>query len=239
MTFTCTGSCEIGGETITCNGYHGTVTLAQALGHSCNVAFGQLAVQLGAETLEAYAEKFGITGSLTFDGLTTAAGSYDLEGAVDSQIAWSGIGQYTDLINACQYLTAMGAIANGGAAARPYLMQEVDGGLLTGYTARTELLDPMIGAEAAQSLAAMMHQAVLERYGAWQFPDLYVCAKSGTAELGPASTPHATFAGFVQDETYPLAFIVIVEHGGSGSAACAPIAGQVLHACVEVLRAEG
>jgi len=238
MTFECTGSCEIGGDTIVCNGYHGTVTLEQALGHSCNVAFGQLAVRLGAETLETYASRFGITGALTFDGLTTAAGSFNLEGAAESEVAWSGIGQYTDLINACQYLTAMGAIANGGAAARPCLMKEVDGGLLTGYTAKPQMLEPMIDADAAEALARMMHQAVLERYGAWQFPDLYVCAKSGTAELGPNTTPHATFAGFIQDKDYPLAFIVIVEHGGSGSAACAPIAGQVLHACVEVLKAE-
>lgn len=238
MTFSCSGSCEIGGDTINCNGVHGTVTLEQALGHSCNVAFGQLAVQLGSETLTAYAERFGITSSLSFDGLTTAAGSFDLEGAAESQIAWSGIGQHTDLINACQYLTAMGAIANGGAAAKPYLMKEVDGGLLAGYRAKTELLEPMIGEEVSDKLAEMMHLAVLERYGAWLFPDLYVCAKSGTAELGPNQTPHATFSGFIRDEEYPLAFIVIVEHGGSGSATCAPIAGQVLNACVEAMKSE-
>lgn len=238
MTFSCAGSCEIGGDTITCNGVHGTVNLQQALAHSCNVAFGQLAAQLGAETMTAYAERFGITASLHFDGLTTAAGSFDLEDAADSEIAWSGIGQYTDLINACQYMTAMGAIANGGSAAKPYLMDAVEGGLLTGYTAKTELLDPAVDSQAADVLAEMMHQAVVEMYGAWQFPDLYVCAKSGTAELGPDTTPHATFAGFIRDETYPLAFIVIIEHGGSGSAACAPIAGQVLNACVSAMAAE-
>ena len=238
MTFSCNGSCVIGGDTINCNGVHGTVTLAQALGHSCNVAFGQLAVKLGAETMTTYAKRFGITSPLHFDGLTTASGSFDLEGAADSEIAWSGIGQYTDLINACQYLTVMGAVANGGAAAKPYLMKEVDGGLLTGYTAKTEMLEPMIGKEASDRLSEMMHQAVLERYGAWLFPDLYVCAKSGTAEVGSDQTPHATFSGFIRDEDYPLAFIVIVENGGSGSAVCAPIAGQVLNVCVDALKVE-
>jgi len=238
MTFSCNGSCEIGGDTINCNGVHGTVTLEQALGHSCNVAFAQLAVQLGPETMTEYARRFGINSALSFDGLTTAAGSFDLEGAADSQIAWAGIGQHTNLVNACQYMTVMGAIANGGAAAKPYLMKEVDGGLLTGYKAKTEMLEPMIGQEASNQLAAMMHLAVQERYGAWLFPDLYVCAKSGTAELGPNQTAHATFSGFIRDEDYPLAFIVIVEHGGSGSATCAPIAGQVLHACVEAMKAE-
>ena len=75
-------------------------------------------------------------------------------------------------------------------------------------------------------------------YGQWQFPNLYVCAKSGTAELGPDETPHATFSGFIQDANYPLAFIVIVENGGSGSATCAPIAGQVLTACCNAMDAE-
>ncbi len=238
MTFSCTGSCEIGGDTINCNGVHGTVNLQQALGKSCNVAFGQLAVQLGAETLTAYAEKFGITEPLQFDGITTAAGAFDLGDAADSQIAWAGIGQYTDLINPCQYLTVLGAIANDGRPVQPYLMKAVHSGVLTGYEARTKRLPAVLEAETAQVLSEMMHRTVTDIYGAWQFPDLYVCAKSGTAELGPNTTPHATFAGFIRDEQYPLAFVVIVEHGGSGSATCAPIAGQVLQTCVEAMKQE-
>ena len=238
MTFTCSGSCEIGGDTINCNGVHGTVTLQQALGKSCNVAFGQLAVQLGAETMTEYAEKFGITQPLQFDGITTAAGSFDLEGAADSQIAWAGIGQYTNLINPCQYLTVLGAIANDGGPVQPHLMKAVRSGVLTGYKANTQELPAVLKPETARVLSEMMHRTVTDVYGAWQFPDLYVCAKSGTAELGPEETPHATFAGFIRDEQYPLAFIVIVEHGGSGSAACAPIAGRVLQVCVDAMDRE-
>lgn len=237
QTFHCEGSCDIGGDTINCNGNHGDLSLQLALEVSCNVAFAKLALQVGEETLEKYAKRFGISEPLTFDGLTTAKGNFDLEGAADSQIAWAGIGQHTDLVNACQYMTFMGAIANGGQAAQPYVMQKVDGGLLTGYKAKTKLLDWSVEKEAADKLAKMMRGAVENRYGAWQFPDLYVCAKSGTAEVAPGTTPHATFAGFIRDEEYPLAFVVIVEHGGSGSAACAPIAGQVLNACVEAMNA--
>lgn len=238
QTFHCDGSCVIGADTIVCNGTHGDLDLQLALEVSCNVAFAQLALQVGEDTLETYAQRFGITDSLVFDGLATAKGHFDLDGAADSQIAWAGIGQYTDLINACQYMTFMGAVASGGKAAQPYLMEKVDGGLLTGYKAKTKILDRSMDETAANTLAEMMHGAVENRYGAWQFPDLYVCAKSGTAEVGEGTTPHATFAGFIRDEDYPLAFVVIVEHGGSGSAACAPIAGQVLNACVEVLKAE-
>lgn len=236
QTFVCEGKWELGADTIVCNGTHGTVNLKQALEHSCNVAFGQLALQIGEETLTRYAKKAGITEPLKFDGITTAAGKFDLTGAADSQIAWAGIGQHTDLINACRYMTYMGAVANGGTAAAPYLMERAGDGLLTGYQAKTKMMDAVMDAHTADVLAEMMHSAVVNMYGAWQFPDLYVCAKSGTAELGENTTPHATFSGFIRDDDYPLAFIVIVENGGSGSATCAPIAGQVLNACVTALK---
>lgn len=234
-TYNCGGSCQIGGDTVNCNGIHGSTDLKGALANSCNVYFGLLAADLGADVLTRYAEKLGITSSLTFDGLSTASGNFDLTDAAQSQIAWSGIGQHTNLVNACQYLTVMGAIANGGQAARPYLMASVNSPLGKGYQAKTQLLDRSLSQEACDRLTELMHNNVVTKYGQWQFPDLYVCAKSGTAELGPNDTPHATFAGFIRDDAYPLAFIVIVEHGGSGSATCAPIAGQVLKTCVASL----
>ena len=234
QTFTCEGKWEVGNDTVNCNGVHGVIDLKQALEKSCNVAFGQLALQVGEDTLTKYAKKAGVTDKLKFDGITTAPGNFDLTGAGENQKAWAGIGQHTDLINACQYMTFMGAVANGGSSAKPYLMEQVGGGLL-GHQAKTQMLDKVMETETTDVLADMMHSAVVDMYGASLFPDLYVCAKSGTAELGEGTTPHATFAGFIRDERYPLAFIVIVEHGGSGSATCAPIAGQVLNACVSAL----
>ena len=47
----------------------------------------------------------------------------------------------------------------------------------------------------------------------------------------------AMFAGFVADEDYPLAFIVVVEGGGYGSATCIPILTKVLNSCKSVLDA--
>ena len=43
------------------------------------------------------------------------------------------------------------------------------------------------------------------------------------------------FAGFVDSEEYPLAFIVVVEHGGYGSHTCVPILSKGLAACKEVM----
>lgn len=237
QTFYCDGSYTEGEQIITCNGVHGKLTFEQALAKSCNCAFGQIAQQLGTDTLEEYARRIGVTDSLEFDGIGTASGMCDLSDADEPDLAWAGIGQYTDLINACQYMTYMGAIANGGKAAKPYIVERAGSGL-TGHKSASVVMDRVIEKKTAQKLTEMMRNNVVSVYGAANFPDLYVCAKSGTAEVGGGLDPNATFAGFIQSKDYPLAFIVIVENGGSGSGVAGPIAGQVLKACVAAMDEE-
>ncbi len=58
--------------------------------------------------------------------------------------------------------------------------------------------------------------------------DLAVCAKSGTAEVGNGNQPHAWFAGFLDDTAHPLAFVVMVENGGSGADVAGNIAAKLL-----------
>ena len=71
-TWNCTGSVQIGDETITCSGVHGEQTLKEAFAHSCNAAFAQIAEELGADTLRRYTEKAGLTSAYSVDGLPTA-----------------------------------------------------------------------------------------------------------------------------------------------------------------------
>lgn len=80
----------------------------------------------------------------------------------------------------------------------------------------------------------MMRGAVVNQYGAWQFGSLTVCAKSGTAERenGPAD---AMFAGFVEDEAYPLAFVVFAERRRLRQPDSRAIAAKVLAACKTML----
>jgi len=231
--FYCPQETIIGGEYIVCEEYHGDISFGTGLVKSCNTVFGELAVELGAETLTRYAEEAGINGSVTFDGTATAPGSFDLSGANDPSIAWAGIGQYTDLVNPCQFMTFVGSIANGGQAARPYVVANVEtpSGFLV-YSAEQSMLDRTLSQSTAEILTDMMRDDVIYNYGTSNFPDVYVCAKSGTAETGE-DLPNAMFAGFVQDDRYPLAFIVIVESSGSGSDVCVPIISDVLESCME------
>lgn len=233
-TYTCSGSITINGEVITCPKAHGEQTYGEALAHSCNCAFAEIATTLGKQTLTTYAQKVGVTKSLSFDGFHTKTGNFDLSRADDNAVAWSGIGQYTDLVNPCAYMTFMGVIANGGKAAQPHIVAQVTCGDKVLHAAETTQTAQILKPQTTARLAEMMQYNVETVYSSYAaFPGgVTVCAKSGTAEIGVGSGNTATFAGFVKDSRYPLAFIVVVEEGGAGSATCAPIAATVLQACI-------
>ena len=235
MTFECDSVYELQGSRVTCEAAHGVLDLKTAMARSCNCAYAQIAQLIGSEKLAAYVEAFGITESVSFDGITTATGKFDLVGADKVALAWSAIGQYTDMVNPCSYLTFMGAIGAGGQAALPYIVEQVSSGEEITYQAETKLADPVMTAELADTMAELMRSNVVNVYGAGNFPGLTVCAKSGTSELGGGKTPNAMFSGFVADEAYPLAFIVVVENGGYGSHTCVPILSAVLAECKAVL----
>ncbi len=230
LTFTCNGSHQIGADPVTCGKSHGTIDMKTALAKSCNCYYAQLVQYLGGQTLESYVEQFQITQSLSFDGITTREGTFDLEDAASVEVAWSGIGQYLDLVNPARFMTFAGAIAGGGTAAEPHVVAQVSNGS-GGYTAKGVSTGRIMSQTTAQVLQSLMRNNVSTIYGDGYFPGLQVCAKSGTAEVGGGEDPNATFAGFVADETYPLAFICVVENGGAGSDVCVPIVSKVLGAC--------
>ena len=229
---------EYGTEAVTCKKAHGTQNLKQALANSCNCAFSQIAEQVGKKNMVAYVKKFGITDSISFDGVTTAKGNYDVSEAAPVSFAWSCIGQYNDLVNPAQYMTFMGAIAGGGSAAMPYLVSQAVGGGEVTYKAKTAETGKLLSAEVAGVLTEYMRNNVIVTYGADKFPDVKVCGKSGTSELGGDLASNAMFSGFIADDRYPLAFVCVVEGGGAGAKTCVPVLNKVLRACMAVLDAE-
>ena len=231
MTFTCSGVYEYGTDKVTCEKVHGRQSLKMALANSCNCAYAQIVALIGKENMVKYVDQFQVTQPLSFDGITTAAGNYDVEQAAPVQLAWSGIGQHTDLVNPSRYMTFMGAIAGGGRAALPHLVAQVSAGEEITYTAGTTESGRIMSEEVAGTLKEYMRSNVQNVYGAGNFPGLTVCAKSGTSQLGGGQTSNAMFAGFVADEEYPLAFIVVVENGGYGSSTCVPVLSRILAVC--------
>lgn len=235
QTFTCNGTYSYGVDKVTCEISHGTLNFETAMTRSCNCTFAQIVDQLGAETLQHYVEKYQVTKPLSFDGITTAAGNFEVSNAAPVQVAWSGIGQHKDQINPCRFMTFMGAIANGGVGVEPHLVSQVtcDGSVT--YSAEAVRTEQIMPEAIAQELQAMMRNNVVKNYGADNFPGLTVCAKTGTGEVGGDQKSNAMFAGFVTDEDYPLAFIVAVEDAGYGRAVCVPIMSKVLAACKDVM----
>ena len=235
MRFTCNGSVQMDGGEITCEGVHGDQSLKEAFRNSCNCAFAELAIKIGAEKMERYVADFGLGDTLTFDGIETTPGNYEAVDASKIDLGWSGVGQYHDLVNPCSFLSFLGAVANGGEGTLPYVVENILVGNTRTYTAKTREGETAISRETARVVTEYMRNNVENKYGDEYFPGLAVCAKTGTAEVGGGKKPNAMLAGFVADSNYPLAFIVCVEDGGYGAQVCLPIASQVLETCVEVL----
>ncbi|MBP3319758.1 MAG: penicillin-binding protein [Ruminiclostridium sp.] len=231
FTFSCTGSYQIGEDTITCPYAHGqNMNIDQCLASSCNGAYAQLALELGGDTLEKYMEQAGLMESRKICDINTARGSFEAAPDGSSYLGWSGVGQYKDLVNPCTMLSFLGGIANRGVAVVPRLVAKET---LSGSAVPAAFPDgtdtyKIYDEATCNRLKEMLRNNVVNQYGQSQFGDLPVCAKSGTAEVGGDKQPHAWFVGFVDDENTPLAFLVLVENGGSGASVAGSIAAQVL-----------
>lgn len=227
-TWTCEGSLQIGDDTIVCSGVHGEQDIAAAFANSCNAAFAGIAVELGADILQQYTEKAGLTSSYSLDGLSSAKGSFDWE-LPDGRLGWAGVGQDRDMVNPCALMVYMGAIANGGKAAIPYLILETKNGLgISSLPRHVRKTRELVSRSTAEKIEELMAGNVEKTYGTDRFPHMDLCAKSGTAEVGEGKAPHAWFAGFLRNEESPYAFVVLVENGGGGSSVAGTAAGKVL-----------
>lgn len=233
-TFQCTGSVVVNGNKITDDSAHGRINFKTALAVSCNTTFAQLATELGKDKMTAMANQMGFNKSFSLDGIPTSKSVYNVSGAEQQDLAWSGIGQYTDTTNPFHMMLLMGAIANEGVPVTPYLIQSITSsyGLTTqsGHTANgTRLLK----SETAAQLKTFMRYNVTNDYGDSMFPGLAVCAKTGTAEVGGGKEPNGWMVGFSSNEKTPLAFAVVVEEGNYGRTSAGPIASALMAAAAQ------
>ena len=168
--------------------------------------------------------------SYDIDGIKTTEGTFDFPDS-GMNLAWTGIGQWEDMINPCSMMVYMGAIANGGEATHPNIVKPTTfmGKQIDKITTKTT---NMIDSTTAASLTEMMANNVVSHYGSENFPGLNLCAKSGTAEVGDYKEPHAWFAGFLNDDSNPYAFIVLVENSGYGADVAGAVANTVMQAVV-------
>lgn len=228
-TFTCKGKYTTGkgkgdGDVI-CNGVHGKVNFERALNVSCNSVFAELAVELGTEKLTETVRALGFGKSISLGKISTVKSTFSLSGSTNLDIGWAGIGQYTTLINPCQMLMFMGAIANGGQAVTPYL---VDNRSLLNAPG-TISSNITLSAETADAVEKLLRSNVKNYYGDSKFPDLKMCGKTGSAEVSNGKS-HAWFVGFSQKKKFPYAVVVCLENGGIGYTHAIPVANAAMQA---------
>ncbi len=142
--FFCPGSVSVKGRSspIRCwkDGGHGSQNLTQAVQHSCNAAFVNIGLRVGAERFYDYCEAFGFlekTGDP--DENLTARTGIDLSGESGSiwwsentfcsqrnlsQLAAASFGQ-TFTITPLQLITAVSACVNGGYLMQPYVVRQI------------------------------------------------------------------------------------------------------------------
>ena len=233
--YTCTGREEYGIDAVTCERVHGRQNFQDAFKNSCNCAFAKVSELIGGNRLERFAKQLGITDSLSFDGITTAAGNIDSADKADVLVAWSAIGQHKDLVNPAGFIRLVGAVANDGVAVTPHIVDRIESGGSTTYQAKQDNSVRLMSTKTAVKIQNLMRNNVENYYGDENFAGFTVGAKSGTAEVGKDQKPNAMFAGFLLDEDYPLAFMVAIENGGYGRLVCVPVLEKVLQACRDAI----
>ncbi len=238
-TYTCTGKLDVDGieeDAIICNATHGSVTFKQALAKSCNSAFAQIAIELGASKLKKTATRLGFKSNMTINGnITTSTSLFSLKSsAPDTTVGWTGIGQGDTLITPASMLRLMCAIANNGKAVPFNIIHNItnSSGVSVAFKApSTE--DELLDSNTADVMKNLMRNNVKSQYGDYNYSGLNLCAKSGTAQIDDeASHNTAWFVGFMDDSEHPYAFVVVAEYGNSGSKTAGPMANKVLQAII-------
>ncbi len=229
--FECDGSYEDGDYTIRCyhGNAHGTQNLKEAFANSCNGAFAYLGSGLDAAKLAATAEELLFNCDMPV-ALPYTGSSFAMEKDADRwERLQTSIGQGKTQITPLHNALLAAAIANGGTLMKPYFIDHIEnagGDRIRSF--QPAAYGSLMTAEEAAVLTEMMTEVVTVGTASAVKSELYTAAaKTGSAEFEFGRDTHAWFIGFAPAEAPRLAVSVIVEEGGSGGAAAAPIARRI------------
>jgi Penicillin binding protein transpeptidase domain/NTF2-like N-terminal transpeptidase domain len=217
-TVQCPATVNIGGRTFHNfdNEQLGRTSLQTAFAVSCNSTFAMLATQrLTGSTLGSMAAEYGFNAQPAL-GIPATLGKFTTpHDPVD--LAADAFGQGKDLVNPLSQ-AAMAAAVDDGTWRPPQLVTSP----APAQSAQPTKLSPAVLA----ALRPMMRAVVTVGTAAHVGLPSGVFGKTGTAEFGSGNNPpsHAWFVGYRGD----LAFAVLVEGGGVGADASAPIANAFL-----------
>ena len=214
----------------------GNPTLTRALELSCNTVFAKVGMDVGQDALRDQAEKFGFNSTFKVPlSVSKSAFPSDLDQA---QTALSSIGQYSVTATPLQDAMIAAAVANGGKLMKPYLIEEVRSQDLSILDkTRPEKLRDAVSSRVAGELTDMMVSVVENGTGKnARIDGVRVAGKTGTAQHGKGTKPHAWFTSFAPADDAKVAVAVVIEDGAensneiSGGRLAAPIAKSVMEA---------
>ena len=237
---------------------HGIINVHRAIVESSDTFFYQVGLKLGIDRLADYTKRFGFgtkTGVPIHNekaGLVPSSEwkkkTYKVKWYEGETISVS-VGQGYMLTTPLQLLNAYAAIANGGTLWRPLLVEEVttpDGKSVSKpvIEKRGELgISEKTMWHVRDGLRGVTHDDGGTARFLSRTTDLKIAGKTGTAQVSKLIKrtknvesiaykirDHAWFAGFAPYDDPQIAVVVIVEHGGFGASAAAPVAREVFKA---------
>ena len=230
--FDCSGVYVNGDYRIKC--YHGTAhghqDFTRSFANSCNGAFSSLGLGLNLGAFRDTAKSLLFNSPLPITGLPYKQSSFQMGPGADTwEILQTSIGQGTTQVTPMHNAMITAAIANGGTLMKPYFLNSVE---TAGGEEIKKFMPASYGslmtAGEAEGLTELMRTVVTEGTGSAVRTDAYtVAARTGSADFETGKETHAWFTGFAPVENPKLVVTVLVEEGGSGGKAAAPIARQL------------
>jgi penicillin-binding protein 2 len=252
----CRGYLDISGRRFHCwkRSGHGAMDMQNAIKQSCDVYFYELGMKTGIDRISAMSNKFGLgirhdlPMSAVAKGLTPtrewkerAHGRSWLIGDTVN----ASIGQGYVLSSPLQQAIMTARLATGRNVT-PRLIKSIDGVEQPGGGGEGMGMNENNLRRMRRAMAAVSNERRGTGYGARIIEDAYrLAGKSGTAQVRSISMAerrtgilkgkelpweqrdHALFVSYAPLENPQIAISVVVEHGGGGSKAAAPIARDV------------
>ncbi len=250
-TFTCNTYVNVAGINLHCWSArdHGTQTVKQAVGNSCNPAHAKIATKMGAATFYKYLNLYGITDKTGVDYPgETGSIMYALENVGPVELATMGYGQSISL-TPIQLLTAVNAIGNGGDLLQPRYVKALtdsDGNVVEEY--ETTVVRKVLSSKTAREMREIMEYVVAEGGGGnAKIAGYRVGGKTGTANKVDAGTGrygdyyYSSFLGMAPMDDPKVSILVVVDSPKGnfyGSAVAAPIAKDILEDTLRYLNVE-
>jgi penicillin-binding protein 2 len=237
---------------------HGVMDVRRAIAQSCNVFFYQLGVRLEIERIARHAKRLGLGAVTGVDLPHEASGLIPSPewklGAFKTpwyagETVSVAIGQGQVTVTPLQMARVAAAIANGGRLVQPHLVKALGTTPLPACETPSKDDDPPCWLPARDlglrpttlSVVRDGMRAVVDGGTGWRarLPGVAICGKTGSAQVvaharlvrsGGSENlqPHGWFIAFAPADKPRIALAVLVEHGGSGGEAAAPVAHEIL-----------